>query len=107
MFNKKLKDRLIVLEEEVATLRAENNLLYHKTFRVGDPIYVNDGKRPLDTIFYLRESFNNSTAYYITAMMKGRYETHLSYAVSVRDISHEKPDKCKCCGKLAGSVNYE
>jgi hypothetical protein len=92
-WNKIMSKRIVELEEL-------NSSLYREQFREGDKVYVNDGIRnPLQPV-YLRKKYNGNHNYYITSGKDDQIRESMDYAVSVSEISHEKPKCCKACGNL-------
>jgi hypothetical protein len=90
-----VKDLLVIIQE----LEAENAMLYRNQFREGDLVYINDGKRSPLMPFYLRKEYNGNRNYYITSGKDDRIRESIDCAVNVSEISHEKPECCKCCNK--------
>jgi hypothetical protein len=78
-------------------------LLLAKTFRTGDAVYltknIKHNNMYLGDIYYLLESYNNGNCWYISKDKDDKNRSIRS-AVHIMDISHEKPNKCKCCNNF-------
>ena len=79
-------------------LQRKNEGLRRLTFRSGDIVFINDGKRDPQKPYYLLHSNGAYLAmWYVSDQKDGR---ECRDPVSAYDISHEAPKSCKCCGQL-------
>jgi len=103
MFNFKLKS----LQEEVERLKKLNKQLHKKQFRVGDAVYVNDGRRDPRIEYFIRRIYNGGTHCNITLRPDQSYKQTLENAVSLEDVSPDPPATCGCCGALLNTEDKE
>lgn len=79
-------------------LQSENLELRKLTFRPGDWVFINDGKRdPQKSHYLLRENGDGSGMWYVSDQQDGEI---CGYPVSVHALSNKAPTACKCCGQL-------
>lgn len=94
----------ILIEELLKTTQQQQKVIESlkiKMFRMGDKVYINDGKRDPAKEYYLLEPYNGGECYYVGESMDFDHKNLcLIHGVNIIHISHYKPDKCKCCGNL-------
>ena len=92
----------ILAQRKQQRLEMQIKRLHEKQFRVGDLVYVNDGKKnPLQPV-YLRESYNGGMCYYVSERKDGRFDSFDLNGVETKHLLTDVPDTCKCCGSLLG-----
>jgi hypothetical protein len=93
-------DELKKITEEQKTREL---LLLAKTFKVGDPVYltksIEQNSIHLGEVCYLLESYNNDRCWYISKD-KDDKNRNIRDGVHISCISHDKPNKCKCCNNF-------
>lgn len=91
--SKKLKARILELEQA-------NRILHKKQFRVGDCVYVNDGKHDPTIPYYLRKSYNDGGHYYVSQKRNDIVTEDHTQGIDVAHLSKEPPTCCNACGQL-------
>lgn len=94
------RDQFKVIKDEFDSLKREVKQLRAKQFRIGDKVYVDLEGFDYNTPYYLRESYNAGSCWYITKRENESYTQSLRYAVNLDEISHETPRSCKYCNQL-------
>ena len=87
-----------IINEQSKTIEKLNK----SQFRVGDTVYISDGKRNPNESYFLIEEYNNGECYYIGKSMDFDHKySDLINGVHISNISNIKPPFCSCCGKPA------
>lgn len=94
----KLKKRIYELEIEISKLIKENKYQKRQIFREGDLVYIDHKNFNPITQYYLLESYNGGSCWYVSKNQNDTNRRELVNGVGVENISFEKPKVCHSCG---------
>jgi hypothetical protein len=77
---------------------AINNERRH-LFRKGDLVFINHNLYDPRVKYFLLESYNGGTCWYVSRDSNSKERRELSNGVHIKDLTFDEIQTCRCCGK--------